>query len=409
MSPVALAALPTSEALDRVRDALDGAGDSLLPVADGAATRGLHALAPGTPLLDGEDDESDPTALVVATSGSTGEPKGALLPASALRASASATHDRLGSPGTWLLALAPHHIAGVQVLVRSVLAGTEPEVLDLRSGFDEQGFADASDRLRGRTSGRRYTALVPTQLARLLDAGGRAADALAAFDAVLLGGAATPPSLLARARDAGIRVVTTYGMSETCGGCVYDGVPLDGVHVAVEGSGRVALGGQVIARGYRLRPDDHAFTLCDGARWFITNDLGARDGDGRLTVLGRADDVIVTGGTNVAPQSVEAVISELDGVRECLVVGVPDARWGQRVVALLIVSRADGSPVPDAAPPGLDAVRHLVKARLGAAAAPRDVLLVDTLPATTPGKPDRRTATRLAQSLLSRAASEGRG
>jgi O-succinylbenzoic acid--CoA ligase len=124
-------------------------------------------------------------------------------------------------------------------------------------------------------------------------------------------------------------------------------------------------------------------------------------------VLGRADDVIVTGGTNVAPQPVEAVISELDAVRECLVVGVPDDRWGERVVALLVVSAAI-DPAPEGGAPGLDAVRHLVKGRLGAAAAPRDVLAVDTLPATALGKPDRRAAARLAEELLSRAPSGDR-
>jgi O-succinylbenzoic acid--CoA ligase len=406
LTPIALGDLPVDAVLDRLQQALGGTGDALLPVpADRDGAKRLDPLRPGTVLLDGEDDEGDPTALVVATSGSTGEPKGALLPASALRASATATHDRLGGSGTWLLALPPHHIAGVQVLVRSLLAGTLPEALALDGGFDPAAFADATARLHRRAPGRRYTALVPTQLLRLLDADARAVEALASFDAVLLGGAAATPSVLRRARDAGVAVVTTYGMTETSGGCVYDGVALDGVQVAsappTDGSGdtasgRIALGGPVVARGYRLRPASAEFSERDGVRWFTTNDLGSLDRSGRLTVLGRADDVIVTGGENVAPQAVEAVIDELDGVAACLVVGVADEQWGQRVVALLVPSTA-GRPGPT-----LDAVRHAVRARLGAAAAPRDVLLVDALPASALGKPDRSTAAELAASLLGR-------
>jgi O-succinylbenzoic acid--CoA ligase len=232
LTPVVLAELDVDDALDRLAGALDGDGDALLPVAAGNP-HGVPSLEPGTPLRDGEDDESDPTALFVATSGSTGEPKGALLPVSARRASATATHDRLGGPGTWMLALAPHHVAGVQVLVRSVVAGTRPGLVPLGGGFDGEAFTVAARTLHDRAEERRYTALVPTQLVRLLDAGPAAVQALAAFDGVLLGGAAATASLLRRAEDAGVRVVTTYGMSETCGGCVYDGVPLDGVTVQV--------------------------------------------------------------------------------------------------------------------------------------------------------------------------------
>jgi O-succinylbenzoic acid--CoA ligase len=405
LTPIALGALPVVQALDRICAALTGEGDALLPVPTEAAARGrLEALQPGTPLLDGEDDDADPTALVVATSGSTGEPKGALLPASALRASATATHDRLGGPGTWLLALPFHHVAGVQVLVRSLLAGTEPEALDLRHGFDVDAFASATDRLTARTGGRRYTALVPTQLVRLLDADGPARDALATFDAVLLGGAAAAPSLLRRATDAGVRVVTSYGMTETCGGCVYDGVSLDDVQIEVADDGqpgspgRIRLGGPVVGRGYRLRPEAPQFERARGVRWFTTNDVGRWDGTAALTVLGRADDVIVTGGEKVAPQSVEAIVAEAAGVGECLVVGVPDDQWGQRVVAVVGPSseRTDEAAL-------LGELRRVVKARLGAAAAPHDVLFVDAVPASALGKPDRRAAAALAAARLATA------
>jgi o-succinylbenzoate---CoA ligase len=386
LTAVDLTTLPLRGALDVLAAALDGSGDAILPTWDDpVSARARESLRAGTALRDGEDDEQDPTAVVVATSGSTGEPKGALLQASALRASASATHDRLGGTGTWLLALAPHHVAGAQVLLRSVAAGTEPEVLDLREGFRPKAFIHASRALGERTTGRRYTALVPTQLVRLLDDGPAACAALADFDAVLLGGAAATPTLLARAADSGVRVVTTYGMSETCGGCVYDGVPLDGVQVAA--AERLQIGGPMVARGYRLQPRNAKFFSRHGSRWFETDDVGTLE-SGRLTVLGRADDVIVTGGNKVSPQAVEAVLSELPGVRECLVVGIPDVEWGQRVVAL-VVGRCE-----------LEALRRKVSDRLGAAAAPRELVIVEALPQKALGKPDRAAAARLAEHRL---------
>lgn len=388
LRPVALGELALGPALDLVRAALDGSGDALLPLPPDASGRAaLAVLRPGTALDPSEDDEADPTALVLATSGSTGPPKGALLPASAVLASARATLDRLGGPGTWLLALSPHHVAGVQVLVRSIVAGTMPAVLDLSNGFSPNGFVSATTVLQ--SADRRYTALVPTQLMRLLDAGPDAVAALASYDGVLVGAAATPAPLLARAHEAGVRVVTTYGMSETCGGCVYDGLALDGVRVDLDDAGRVLLGGTVVARGYRSRlhsPEFTEFTERDGCRWFRTDDLGELV-DGRLRVTGRADDVIVTGGLKVSPDAVEAVIAAMPGVREVVVVGVPDDEWGQLVVAVMV---ADETVV-------LQRVRDVVYQLLGSAAAPRKLVLVDQLPLRGPGKPDRRRAADLAR------------
>ena len=318
-------------------DALDG-GEPILPLpADPAqAARVLAAVRPDEPL------EHDDVCLVVPTSGSTGEPKGVLLTAACLRASATATLARLGGPGSWDLQLPVTHIAGIQVLVRTLLGGGP----------------------------RRYTALVPTQLRRALDGG---AD-LSGYDAVLLGGAAAPPALLARARAAGVRVVTTYGMSETSGGCVYDGVPLDGVTVQV--GDRIVLGGPVLARGYRLRPDLTAASFVGGA--FLTNDVGALTG-GVLEVLGRTDDMVVTGGENVAPAAVEAALAEHPAVRDVAVLGVPDDEWGQRVVAVVVLR----------APLSLPEAREHVAARVSRVAAPRELRIVDTLPVLPTGKIDR--------------------
>ena len=371
--------------------ALAGTGPALLPVpADDPRESAslVDAANPDTPLGPDEDDASDPTAFVVSTSGSTGTPKGALLPVSALTSSVAATEVRLGGPGRWLLALPAQHIAGLQVLLRSVVAGTEPVVLDLRGGFDVATFVEATEQLG---SGRRYTSVVPTQLVRLLaDPGGL--DALRSYDAVLVGGAATSIRDLAAAQAGRVPVVTTYGMSETCGGCVYDGRPLDGVTVRIDDDGRVLLGGPVVARGYRSRREltRDAFPSSARGREFRTDDLGAFSDDGVLRLLGRADDVLVTGGMKVAPFEVEQVLAAHPAVRECVVVGVPDAEWGQRVVAVVVAADSTHPPV-------LAELRTAVLRTLTPAAAPRGLVVVDALPLRGPGKPDREAAARLAE------------
>jgi O-succinylbenzoic acid--CoA ligase len=359
--------------------ALDGAGPALLPLPTGGG-RGavLAALDPTLPL------ERDDVALVVPTSGSTGEPKGALLTAAALRHSARATHDRLGGPGQWLLALPVTHVAGLTVLVRSLVARTRPEVLDLYGGFSVDAFVAATARMAPDV--RRYTSLVPTQLRRLLDAG---AD-LSTYDGVLVGGAALPVALAGRARAAGARVVTTYGMSETCGGCVYDGVPLDGVDVVVRDDGRVELGGPVVFAGYRLRPDFTAQALVDGRH--VTQDLGRWTEDGRLEVLGRADDVVISGGVNVPAAMVERVLLDHPDVAACAVVGRPDPEWGERVVA--VVQPRDWS-----AAPSLEQLREHAGSRLEPAALPREVVLTGQLPVLASGKPDKAAVRELLTGL----------
>ncbi len=389
----------TQAFLPQLRAAMAGSGPPVLPYAAGSAppTR----LRPGKPLSDDEDDARDPTAVLVATSGSTGTAKAVLLPASALLASASATHDRLGGPGRWLLALPAHHVAGLQVLVRSAIAGTVPVVQDIRAGFDPDDFARAAGEVDAR---RRYTALVPTQLGRIMDAGGAALAALVRFDAVLVGGAAAGDLLLEGASAAGVRVVTTYGMTETCGGCVYEGRPLDGVRVALEVDGRIRVAGPVLARGYRdagvheadAGPPSPFETDVDGVRWYRTDDAGAWVGPGGQEVLavhGRLDDVIVTGGLKVAPAPVEAALLALPEVAEAVVVATADAEWGQRVVAALVLR-------PGASAPSLARVRAHVAAAVTPHAAPRALLVLDHLPSHGPGKPDRSAIAELAAERL---------
>ncbi len=370
-------ARPLLAALEQV---LQGRASALLPLpADGDRRSTVSALRVGEPV-------DDDIALVVTTSGTTGPPKGAMLTAAALTASAAATHDRLGGPGRWLLALPPYHIAGVQVLVRSLLASTVPVELDVSTGFDINELPSAVEELG---SGRRYTALVATQLAKALT--DRAATAaLAELDAVLVGGGPAPRPVLDAAASAGITVVRTYGMSETAGGCVYDGVPLDGVQVRVDADGRIVIGGPTLASGYRNPPDPDPFAE---PGWFHTDDIGAVDDSGVLAVLGRADEAVSTGGLTVLPQPVEAALRTHPAVADCAVFGRADERLGQRVVAAVVV-------VDGCAPPSLDELRTHVMRTLDRTAAPRELHIVDALPLRGIGKVDRQALARHAEQRL---------
>jgi O-succinylbenzoic acid--CoA ligase len=348
---------------------------------------------------------TDGLALTVSTSGSTGRPREVALSAAALRSAADALAERLGGHGGWLLALPVEHIAGAQVVIRSIIAGRAPAALPPGVTFTAAAFAAAAAKL---AAPRRYTSLVPTQLHRLMTAEPEGTDALRAFDAVLVGGAPCPPRLLERARAAGLRVVTTYGMTETAGGCVYDGVPLDGTRVALDRVGRILLTGPTLASGYVIDdetlargeladsvPGDRgaAFESRSGVRWVRSSDLGELDATGRVVVLGRADDVIVTGGVKVAPEPVEAIVAAVPGIRDVCVVGLADGSWGEQVVAVVAVE-------PGAAVPELEDLRARVTKLLGAAHAPRAVVALNALPMRGPGKVDRRaTATAAAERL----------
>jgi O-succinylbenzoic acid--CoA ligase len=281
-----------------------------------------------------------------------------------MRASARATLARLGGPGQWLLNLPPTYVAGLQVLYRSVLAGTEPV-------HQDAGFAKAAAEMTGE---RRYVSLVPTQLTRML-AAPEEADALRGFDTVLVGGSRVDPAQRRAAEAAGITVVATYGMSETCGGCVYDGLALDGVAVAVGADRRVRIGGPVVFERYDGRPDLTAEAKRDG--WFLTQDVGRLDEDGRLEVLGRVDDVLLSGGVNVPAGAVAARLREHPAVTAAEVVGLADAEWGQRVVAVLVGDLT------------LEQARDWVSAEHPRAWAPRQLVVVREIPLLGNGKTDR--------------------
>lgn len=362
------------------------------PQEDHAALR--RALAGAGPIPQAAD-------LIVRTSGSTsGSGRLIAMSSEALVACARAAHERLGGPGTWVLALPAHHVAGVQVLIRSLLAGTRPAVVDTGAGFQPAALARALEgALSGAASGPVYTSLVPTQLLRCLD-DARATAALAGLSRVLVGGAAPPAGLMERARRAGVRPVVTYGMSETGGGCVYDGWPLAGVGVGIDepdadGVGRVVLTGPVLAEGYLggAGRGAGAFFRPGPPRRLVTTDRG-RLRAGRLEVLGRVDEVIVTGGVKVEPGPVEEALAGFDDVAQACVVGLPDPVWGAAVVAV-VVARAGAVLRPEE-------LRRRARRVLDGAHAPKHVLVVGHLPLRGVGKVDRRAVEALAARDLGR-------
>ncbi len=376
--------------LEVLAAALDGTGPAILPVdprlPPGQVAALLRALGPDTLETEAGTERlasagpaalAPGTAVVIATSGSTGDPKGAELSAAALRHSATASLARLGAdPGQrWLSCLPPSHISGLQVFVRSLLAGTDPVVVPR---LDSPAAAAGP--------GCDYVSLVPTQVRHLLDQPG-GPTALASFRGILLGGAAVTAGLLAQARAAGARVVTTYGMTETCGGCVYDGRPLDGVSVRIEADARIQLAGPVLFSGYRGRPELSLATM-DGP-WFVTSDLGSLDAGGRLTVRGRADGMINTGGEKVAADEVAAVLAGCAGVREVAVTGRADPEWGELVTAVVV-------PANPADPPSLAALRAAATGKLPGFAVPRAIVLVPAIPLLRSGKPDLQALRQLA-------------
>jgi O-succinylbenzoic acid--CoA ligase len=312
-------------------------------------------------------------ALVVETSGSTGRPKRVALSADALLANAAASESALGGPGQWVLALPTHYIAGLNVLARSLAAETEPVTVE-GEHFTASGFVEAVTRL---SIPERFTSLVPAQLATLLD-DAAASAALTGFATVLVGGQAAPRALLDRAAAAGIRVRRSYGSSETSGGCVYDGAPIGTATVRIV-DGEVWLGGPSLAEGYL---DDaeltrQRFVTDAGARWFRTADTGSLDG-GRLTVTGRRDDVLISGGVKVALAAVEGVLHDQPGLTDAVVVAMRDERWGHVPIAVTASTTFD-----------LDAATTAVARELGAAARPARVLTVPALPLLASGKVDR--------------------
>ena len=355
-------------------DALNNSGPAVL-VRDARASR--MVAAGETPLTVAPEG----TALLIQTSGTSGKPKTVALSADALRACAASAHERLGGPGQWLLALPLTYIAGMSVLVRSIESGTEPVFMP--SGpFDARTFVESVKEMTGT---RRYTALVPVQLARVLEEAEDNADALTVLrtlDAVLIGGQALEPELRKRTQALGVKIVTTYGSSETSGGCVYDGVPLSGVNVEIaDGTGEILISAPHLASEYvgeEQRTAD-TFQNRNGVIWYHTGDAGSLE-NGVLTVLGRLDRVITSGGLKIDLDAVEAVVRGISGCSQALVIHIPDSEWGLRPAVVV---------------PGVEEDAELsaqiydeIVAELGRVAAPKVVCFIEEIPRLSSGKPD---------------------
>jgi len=378
------------------------ASEAVLPLDPDAPEpelKGILAAARPTHLLDGDGRRrlagghaaEAGVAAVVATSGTADAPKVVELGADAIRWSALATSAALeAGPGDrWLCCVPVHGVAGLAVLARAWHTGLPVEVYD---GFDPAAVGAAAGRAT-------LVSLVPAMLRRLLAAG----DAASRFRRVLLGGGPVPADLAKQAKDRGVGLVRTYGLTETFGGMAHDGHPLDGAEVRIGGStmpgareggagggrgssapapeGEILVRGPMLFRRYRGEPGRTAAALRGG--WLHTGDLGRIHHDGRLVVLGRVDDLVISGGVNVHPDEVEAVLADHPGVAEVAVAGRADPEWGQRVAAF-VVARDPGRP------PTLEELRAFARERLAPAKAPRELIIVPSLPRGPSGKLLRR-------------------
>ncbi len=373
---VAVDASDPAAVLEALRLALSAAGPAILPVGPDGVGGELPATVP------------NPIALVIQTSGSSGTAKRVELSSNALLASAAASSAALGGPGQWLLAVPVHYIAGINVLVRSIAAPTEPVILP-PGHFDAREFLAAAATMDA--DARHYTSVVPAQLARLLDAADDSADdpaddpaagengalaGLRRFDRILVGGQSVPSELIDRAEALGLRVMRTYGSSETAGGCVYDGVPIGTCEVRIR-HGEIEIRGPVLADGYLGDParTETRFVMSDGARWYRTGDAGRVD-NGVLAVTGRLDRVIISGGVKVSLDELERVLRRMPGLGDAVAVPAESARWGE--VPVVVTT----SPVD------LSALRGAVTTALAREAAPARVVVLDSIPLLATGKPD---------------------
>lgn len=373
--------------------ALDGSGPAIAPLPEGPpalVASLIESIKPDNPDFP---LESNDIALVVATSGSTGAPRGVLLSQQALHASATAFSQRFGTDARWVVSMPMHRIAGIMVLVRAQLFGNPFEVDPSTGGarqFSAPTFAATTLKAKRQSDadGRPLmVSLVPTQIARLLESGSVGIEALQSYEVVLSGAAATPQPLLNQLRTLGINVVVSYGMCETCGGCAFDGLPLDDVTISLGTKddvepGRISISGPVLASGYRLRPDVDALTFMDGR--MMTHDVGKLDSSGLLHVLGRLDDIVIVGGVNVALSAVEATIRHHPLIEDVAVIDVADPLWGSLPLAYVVLRSQD----TDTHALSIQ-IKDAVAQRIGKAATPRSVNYVNQLPMLDSGKIDR--------------------
>ncbi|MCX6422054.1 MAG: AMP-binding protein [Actinobacteria bacterium] len=378
--PVAPGPRGVQDLIAALPEAFDGIPIAPVPVtsvtvSDTYVAQILQAIRPEIAL------EIDGVAVVLTTSGSTGSPRGVLLSATALAASAQGAAELVGIPvaeSAWLVAIPVTSAGGFAVVVRSWLAGFEPETLPSVGGampFRTADFVASTRQLAQRASGRALlTSLVPTQLARILDdVEGR--SALNEYSAILVGGARFDSTIRERAQAAGVNVLSTYGLTETCGGCVYDGKAFPGVDVRIASDGEVLVQGEVVGLGYRLDPALTAQRFIEG--WLHTGDIGSID-EGTLSIVGRRDDIVTVKGVNVATGAVERVICAIPGVDACAVIATPHPIDGHRLSAFIVAQQ--------------DLARTItatVAEQLGPVAAPSSISTIASLPVLPNGKTDR--------------------
>lgn len=379
--------------LPALKSALDGSGPAIAPFPDGPPAL-INLLKDAIrPDVQSFPLERNDIAIVAATSGSTGAPHGVLLTQNAIHASVTAFANRFGKDARWVLSVPAHRIAGLMVLARALLLENPFEVDPSIGGnrtFDAVTFAATTKaaKRKSEVDGRPLmVSLVPTQIARLINTGAVGIEALQAYDLVLSGAAATPQPLLNSLREYGIKVSISYGMTETCGGCVFDGRPLDGVNISLRTKddiepGRISISGPVLASGYRLRPDLNALTFIDGR--LVTNDVGKLDTENLLHVLGRLDDIVTVGGVNVALSAVEALIRHHPDVDDVAVIDVVDELWGSLPLAYIILRNRNTNTLELT-----QSIQEAIAQRIGRAATPRTIHFVDTLPMLDSGKVDR--------------------
>ena len=359
-----------------------------------AANQAVFITAPEVngkmPVTFGLPDEVEAgVGLIVQTSGSSGTPKRVTLSREAILASANSSQLRLGGPGQWLLALPINFVAGANVLIRSLVADTQPVLMNTSVPFTADAFARSASLM---TASRRYTSLVPTQLSRLAAAlddpfsptgtNDFLLAQLRKFDAILVGGQAPHDEIVEQLRALGIKIVITYGMTETCGGCVYDGAPLDGVKVDLVGN-RIQISGPVLAD--QISDDAGQQAIGDS---FLTSDLGEFDSEGKLKVLGRIDRVIFSGGLKISLDRVEELARAVPGVAELAATAIADAEWGQRVGIVYLGS-------PEVA----DEIALALANDLGPAGKPIRVVRTDGVPRLPSGKHDLQAIKRLFEEL----------
>ena len=346
---------------------------------------GKYALFISAPEVNGKMPElhglpnevADDVALIVETSGSTGDPKRIKLSRRALIASAHAAAFALDAEETtsqWLLALPINYIAGANVLIRSVIAGTQPVLMNTSVPFTAEAFARSASHMKAE---KRFTSLVPTQLARLALAAEHdefVLTQLKRFDAILVGGQAVDYQMIGRLEELGVTIVVTYGMTETCGGCVYNGIPIGDTELRLIGD-RIAIKNSMLAN---VPLNDEGF--------FVSEDAGVLDDKGHMAILGRLDRVIISGGIKISLDRVEQLAQRINGVEELAATAIDDAEWGQRVGIAYV-----GSPeVAD------DIARTLAN-DLGPAGKPVRVIRVDKLPKTANAKNDLNAVAKLFQ------------